>query len=54
MPTATKLGRSVTYHEGDSTIKSHDPLIMWSCKITRQTKTIISTIPQCLTTKLGA
>ena len=33
--------------------KSHDALIIWSCKITGQSKTIISRLPQLLTTKLG-
>ena len=40
MHMAIKLGRGVTYHEGVPPIKSHDPLITWSCKITRQTKPI--------------
>ena len=34
MAMAIKLGIVVTYHEGFSPIKSHDPLIMWSCIIT--------------------
>ena len=38
--TAT-LGRVVAYHKGLPPIKSHDVLIMWSFKITRQTKNII-------------
>ena len=42
MPMGTKLGRVVTYHEGIPPIKSRDPLITWSCEITRQTKTIIN------------
>ena len=32
-PMATKLGRMVTYLDFLLLIKSHDPLIMWSCKI---------------------
>ena len=40
MPMGTKLDRVVTYHEGIPPIKSRDPLITWSCEITRQTKTI--------------
>ena len=35
MPMATKLGKMVTYHDGLLAMKSHDPLITWSCKITR-------------------
>ena len=44
----TKLGRMVTYFEGLLTIRSLIPLITWCCKVTWQTKTIISPIPQCL------
>ena len=40
MPMATKLVRGLTYHQGIPTIKSHDPLASWSCKITWQTKNI--------------
>ena len=32
----------VAYHKGLPPIKSHDPLTIWSFKITRQTKNIIS------------
>ena len=39
---ATKFGRMVTYPEELLWIKSHDPLIMWSCKIAWQTKITIS------------
>ena len=54
MPIATKLGRVVTYHEGLPPIKSHDPLITWSCKITWQTKFIITPLPKvAMTRKLG-
>ena len=31
---ATKLGRMITYLDGLQPIKSHDPLIMYSIKIT--------------------
>ena len=48
VPMTTKLGRMVTCVEGLLPMKSHDPLIMWSGKITRQTKTIRSSLPQCL------
>ena len=34
MSMVTKLCRVVTYHEGLPTIRSHDPLTTWSCKIT--------------------
>ena len=37
---ATERSRIVTDHEESPRIKSHDPSIMGSCKITRQTKTI--------------
>ena len=45
---ATKLGVLITYLDGLLPIKSLDPLIVWSCQITWQTKSIISPIPQCL------
>ena len=45
---ATKLGKVLSYHGGLLLIKRHDPLIKWSWKITWQTKTIISPLPQCL------
>ena len=44
---ATKLGKTVTYLDGFLPIKLHDPLITWSCDITRLPK-IISVLPQCL------
>ena len=47
MPIATKPGRMMSFPSGPIAIKSHDPLITWSCKITWQTKTI-SPLPQCL------
>ena len=34
MPMATKLGRMLTYLDELLLIKSHDPLIKWSCEIT--------------------
>ena len=37
-----KLGRMLTYLDEFLPIKSHQPLITWSCKITSQTKTIMS------------
>ena len=41
MAMAIKLGIVVTYHEGFPPIKSHDPLIMWSCIVMWQTKFVI-------------
>ena len=38
----------ITYHDGLLPIKSHDPLIMWSCEITRQIKIIVSPLSECL------
>ena len=40
------------YHEGLPPIKAHDPLIIWSCEITWQTKTI-SPLPVSMDAKLG-
>ena len=48
MPMATKLGRVVSNFEGILPIIIVDPLVMWSCEITWQTKTIKSPIPKCL------
>ena len=45
---ATKLGRIVNYLGSLLPIKSHDPLITWSCKIIWKTKIMISSLPQCL------
>ena len=45
MHMSTKLTKEVTYHERLLPIKSHDLLVMWSCDITWQTKTIISPLP---------
>ena len=42
MSMATKPGRVVTNNEEFPSLKSSGPLIMWSCKITRQTKIILS------------
>ena len=39
----TKLGRVVTYFEGLLWLQSPDPLIMFSCLITQQTKNISTT-----------
>ena len=50
----TKPGRVVTHNEELPSIKSQDPLIMWSCKGKSQAKTMIistNTIP--MGTKLG-
>ena len=41
----TKLGRMVAHLDGLLLIKSHNPLITWFCKNTRQTKGIISLLP---------
>ena len=43
---ATKLARMVTFLDGLLPTKSNDPLMMWSYKITWQTKIIISSLPQ--------
>ena len=42
MPTATAFGRGIAYNEEFSSIKSHDPLIMWSCELTLHIKNAIS------------
>ena len=47
-PMATRLGRMVASLDGLLPIKSHDPLITWSCEITRQAKTVISLLQECL------
>ena len=49
----TKLGRMVIYLDGLVPITTHDCLITWSCKITWQTKTIISPSTVPMVTKLG-
>ena len=43
----TKVGRMVTHFVGLLVIDSHDLLITRSSKITRQTKTNVSPLPQC-------
>ena len=40
VPMATRLGRMITFLDGLLSIKSDDPLILWSCKITCQTEII--------------
>ena len=45
---ATKFGRMLAYLEQLPPIRLLIPLVMWSCKVTRQTKTIISPLLQCL------
>ena len=52
VPMTTKLGRLVIYYEELLLIKPHDSLIMWSSKITWQTKTVISPLSPCLATNL--
>ena len=44
----SKRCRIVTYVKGLLSIKSHDLLNTWSCKITWQIKTFISPLPQCI------
>ena len=46
VPIATKLCRMVTYRDGPLPLKSIDHLITWSCKVTWQTKIIISLLQQ--------
>ena len=48
MPIATKAGRVVTYHERLRSIRSYGLLTTWSCKITRQTKIIKTSLPEWL------
>ena len=48
VPMATKLDKMVTYFDGLLRIKLHDSLITWSCKITWQTKIILSSLPKCI------
>ena len=52
MPMTTKLGMLVTYLEQLLSVKSHDHIITWFCKITWQTK-IIYLLPQCLPNLAG-
>ena len=53
MPMATKFGRVVACHEELPPMKSPEPLITWSCEITRKTKSIISPLTIPIVTKLG-
>ena len=48
MPLTTKLSKMLDYIELLPPIESHKPSMMWSCKITWQTRSIISPLPQCL------
>lgn len=45
---ATKIFRMANYLDGLLLIKSHDHFITWRCEMTKQTKTIISLLSQCL------
>ena len=45
---ATTLCRMVNYLNGALSIKSYNTLIIWTCKVTWQMKTIISLLPDCL------
>ena len=45
VPMATKLSRNVTYFYGLLPLTSYDHLITWSCDITWQTSTVISSLP---------
>ena len=45
---ATKLARMVIYLDRLLIIKSYKALILWSCKVTWQTKSIISLLQECL------
>ena len=49
----TKLGMMVAYLEGILTIISFNALITWSCKVTWQMKTIISTTGVPMATKVS-
>ena len=42
----TRISRVVIYNKGLIPIKSHDPLITWSCEITWQTKIIITQLTE--------
>ena len=39
----SKLGSLASYREGDPPIKSHNSLVLWSCKIIWRTKNIFTT-----------
>ena len=45
---STKLENMLAYLDGLLPIKSHDPFIIWSCEMKWQTKTITSSLQQCL------
>ena len=47
VPMTTKFGRVVTYLKGLQTMKSNIAMLIWSCKVKRQTKAIISLQPEC-------
>ena len=47
-----KFGRMIISVEGLLPIKSHDPFIIWSCEIARQTKIIIPPIAVSMAIKL--
>ena len=49
----TKLGRMVAHLNGLLSIKLHDTLITWSCDFMWKAKTIISPLPQPVSTNLG-
>ena len=46
--TTITLGRVVTCFEGLRSIKSRAFQVKWSCNMTRQTKTIVFSLPQCM------
>ena len=48
VPMPTKLGRVVTNHAWLLPIKSHDPLVKWTCKFRWQTKKIVSPLTEWL------
>ena len=47
MAKGTKLGKMVDLIEQFPSSNLFNSLVAWSCKITSQSKTIISTLPQC-------
>ena len=49
---ATRRCKMVTYLDRNQPVKSHDPLITWSCKIMWQTKTTIFPLSVPMVTKL--
>ena len=52
MPMATTTGRVVTYNKEFPSIKLEDPLIAWSCNVTRQIN-VVSTTTMTMATKFG-